>query len=178
MGAIDALQVLLPALPPGLPAPVIVVVHLPPDRPSLLPVIFAGACRLPVREAQDKEPIASGTVYFAPPDYHLLVTPEGHFSLSVDAPVNGSRPSIDVLFESGAWAFGRRALAVALTGASRDGASGLAAVGRAEGRIWVLSPASAGGEELPRTALLACPGARRLSLPDMAAALAETGAPP
>jgi two-component system, chemotaxis family, protein-glutamate methylesterase/glutaminase len=176
VGAIDALQVLLPALPAGLRAPVIVVVHLPPDRPSLLPVIFAGSCRLPVREAQDKEPIAAGTVYFAPPDYHLLVTPPGSFSLSVDPPVHGSRPSIDLLFESGAWAFGARALAVALTGASRDGAAGLAAVGRSHGQAWVLSPPTAAGEELPRMALLAWPQASRLSLAAMADAL--RGLPP
>jgi two-component system, chemotaxis family, protein-glutamate methylesterase/glutaminase len=172
VGAIEALQVLLPALPAGTPARVVVVVHLPAQRPSLLATIFAGGCALPVREAEDKAPIDPGVVHVAPPDYHLLVS-SSRFSLSVDPPVHGSRPSIDVLFESGAWAFGAGALAIALTGASQDGAAGLAAVARAEGQAWVLSPPSGVGDELPRAAVRLCPQARAFSLPAMAAALRD-----
>ena len=101
-GAVEALSVILPALPAGYPVPVAVVVHLPPDRPSIMAELFAARCRVAVREAEDKEPLVPGTVYFAPPDYHLLVEAAGHLSLSSEEPVRFSRPSIDVLFESAA----------------------------------------------------------------------------
>ncbi|MGE8376427.1 MAG: chemotaxis protein CheB, partial [Diaphorobacter nitroreducens] len=72
-GSIEALGAVLPALPAGFHAALLVVLHLPRERPSLLCNIFRQRCALPVREAQDKEPVEPGTVYFAPPDYHLLV---------------------------------------------------------------------------------------------------------
>src|SRR5918998_1055802 len=72
-GGVEALSILLPALPAALRAAVLIVVHLPRERASLLADIFSSKCARPVREAQDKEPVEPGTVYFAPPDYHLLV---------------------------------------------------------------------------------------------------------
>ncbi len=72
-GGIEALTALLPALPAGLGAPVFIVLHLPRDRPSVLAEIFTRRCAVPVREAQDKEAVVPGTVYFAPNNYHLLV---------------------------------------------------------------------------------------------------------
>ena len=90
-----------------------------------------------VREAQDKEPVGAGTVYFAPPDYHLLVDSGPQLALSSDEPVHFSRPSIDVLFESAADVYGERLLGIILTGASDDGAAGLAgraSRGRLDGR--------------------------------------------
>ena len=88
-GGVEALSVLLPHLPAGTRAPVLIVLHLPRDRPSLLVEIFAPKCSLPVREAEDKEPVQPGTVYFAPPDYHLLVDVGPRFALSSDEPVQG-----------------------------------------------------------------------------------------
>ena len=101
-GGVEALLTLLPALPATFPAAVFVVLHLPRERPSLLVDIFRPKCALPVAEAQDKEPVRPGHIYFAPPDYHLLVEKGGEMSLSDDELVNFSRPSIDVLFESAA----------------------------------------------------------------------------
>jgi two-component system, chemotaxis family, protein-glutamate methylesterase/glutaminase len=142
-GAVEALSVLLPMLPPQFPAAVFVVLHLPRERPSLLAEVFGPKCALPVHEAEDKAPIERGTVYLAPPGYHLLVDVGPQLALSVDEPVNLSRPSIDVLFESAADVYGGALLGVLLSGASVDGAAGLAAVQAAGGLTVVQEPRSA-----------------------------------
>jgi len=115
-GSIEVLNQLLPALPSALPLAVVVVVHLPPHSRSELPSIYGPQCRLPVREASDKDLIEQGTIVFAPPGYHLLVEDERTFALSIDPPVHFSRPSIDVLFESVADVYGDRAIGVVLSG--------------------------------------------------------------
>lgn len=162
-GAVEALSALLPGLPETFPLPVMVVVHLPPDRPSGLAELFRVRCRVAVREAEDKEPLAPGTVYFAPPDYHLLVEPDRRLSLSSEEPVQYSRPSIDVLFESAADVYGPGLIGVVLSGANSDGAKGLAAIQAAGGRALVQRPDLAQVATMPRAALDACPGARPAS---------------
>jgi two-component system chemotaxis response regulator CheB len=142
-GGVDALSVLLPALPRRLSAAVLVVLHLPRTGPSLLVDIFAQRCPRPVREAIDKAVIEPGTVYFAPPDYHLLVERSGTLALSADDLVNFSRPSVDVLFESAADVYRERLLGIVLTGASHDGAAGLEAVALAGGFTVVQDPKTA-----------------------------------
>jgi two-component system chemotaxis response regulator CheB len=176
-GAVEALSAILPALREGLAIPVVVVVHVPRDRPSLLADIFAPKVRLAVREAVDKEPVAPGTVYFAPPDYHLLVERgrEGDgpsLALAADSPVHHSRPSIDVLFESAARAWGDRLLAIVLTGASADGAAGLAAAHAAGATTVVQSPGSALAATMPQAALDRVEADHVLDLPGIAALLA------
>ena len=94
-----------------------------------------------------------GHVYFAPPNYHLLVEADGGLALSADEPVNFSRPSIDVLFESLAHSFGRRALGILLSGANADGAAGLAAVKARGGLTWVQAPVTARVATMPEAAL-------------------------
>jgi two-component system chemotaxis response regulator CheB len=167
-GGIDALSVILPALPAGLAAAVFIVLHLPRERPSLLVDIFAPKCALPVREAEDKEPVDQGVVYFAPPDYHLLVDRGPRIALSADEPVNFSRPSIDVLFESAADEYGNRLLGIILTGASHDGALGLEAVHRAGGATIVQLPSSAQVPLMAESALKRGPVDRVLSLEQIA----------
>lgn len=142
-GGIEVLSLLLPALPAALRSVVLVVVHLPPRRSSLLAEIFAPRCALSVKEAEDKEVLMPGTVYFAPPDYHLLIERGGVVALSYDEPDHFSRPSIDALFESAADVFGQRLLGIILTGASEDGAAGLAAVKSNGGTAIAQDPASA-----------------------------------
>ncbi len=142
-GGIEALSVLLPALPAGLQMPVFIVLHVPRDRSSLLPVVFGPRCPLPIRGAEDKEPVKPGTVYFAPSDYHLLIDRGPTLALSADALVNFSRPSIDVLFESAADQYGSRLLGIILSGANEDGAQGLATVHRAGGVTVVQNPQGA-----------------------------------
>src|SRR5262249_47195330 len=72
-GAVEALSVLLPTLCRDLRVPIVIVVHLPPRRPSLLPELFRARCAAPVSEPVDKQPVGAGTVWFAPADYHLAI---------------------------------------------------------------------------------------------------------
>ena len=172
-GGVEALIALLPAFPAGLRAAVFIVLHLPRDRPSLLVDIFEPRCALPVREAQDKESVEPGVVYFAPPDYHLLLDQGPQLALSVDEPVNFSRPSIDVLFESAADVYGERLLGIILSGANQDGAAGLEAVYRAGGVTLVQQPENAPAPLMPESALKRCPVDFVLSL-DQIASLMQT----
>jgi two-component system chemotaxis response regulator CheB len=176
-GAVEALSVLLPMLPAGSIVPVFIVVHVPGQQPSRLVDVFARKCQVPVKEAEDKEPIAPGKVYFAPADYHMLLEQDGTLALSLDPPVNFSRPSIDVLFESAADLFGPRLLGLVLTGASSDGAAGLRAIVAAGGTAWCESPETARAAMMPRAALAACPEARALSLPAIGARLRALALP-
>ncbi len=170
-GAVGALLQLLPALPGDYPLPVLVVIHLPPDDRGTLAGLLNSQCQITVREAEDKEPITPGVAFLAPASYHLLVEPDFCLSLSQDEPVYFSRPSIDVLFESAADAYGSALTGVILTGASPDGAHGLQAVHRAGGRTFVQEPATAVAATMPEAALQACPAARALPLDQLAQAL-------
>jgi two-component system chemotaxis response regulator CheB len=156
-GGVEALLTLLPALRAGSRFAVLIVMHVPRGHPSALVEIYGPKCAFAVREAEDKEPIAAGHVYFAPPDYHLLVDRDADgkaiLALSADDPVNYSRPSIDVLFESAADQFGRRLAGIILTGANADGAAGLAVIGVAGGVTIVQDPATAYSAPMPTAAL-------------------------
>ncbi len=156
-GGVEALGALLPSLPARCTASVLIVVHMPRQRPSLLKDLFTARCALLVREAQDKQPVEPGTVYFAPPDYHLMLEPDEDGSpsiaLSVDEPVHFSRPSIDVLFESAAECWGERLMAIILTGANSDGVEGLSAVSRSGGITVVQDPGEAVADTLPASAV-------------------------
>jgi two-component system chemotaxis response regulator CheB len=166
-GGIDALRAVLPALPVSLPIPVFVVLHLSAASKGAWSVVFS-QCKLPVREAEDKDIAEPGTVYIAPPDYHLLVHESGTMALSIEEQVHLSRPSIDVLFESAAMSYGRRLLGILFSGANADGAAGLAAIHRAGGLCWIQSPETAAVAAMPRAAIVAVPDARVLSLKQMA----------
>lgn len=171
-GAVDALLRILPGLPADSP-PVLVAVHIPPDRANMLVPLLQTRCAMRIKEAEDKEPALSGVVYFAPPDYHLLVERDGALALSSEELVNHSRPAIDVLFETAADAWGDALTALVLTGANADGARGLAAVARAGGTALVQDPDEAVASAMPRAALAACPSARAVSLADVIAPLLD-----
>jgi two-component system chemotaxis response regulator CheB len=136
---------------------VLVVVHVRQGQPSLLPGLFATRCELAIVEPFDKDEIAPGTVYFAPPGYHMLVEAEGGaapaIALSVDPPVRFSRPSVDVLFESAAHAYGERLLGIELSGANDDGARGARAIRDAGGACWAQDPATASAPAMPLAAI-------------------------
>ena len=174
-GGVEALAVLLPALPASFRPALLIVQHLPRERPSLLVDIFRRRCAVPVREAEDKEPVEPGTVYFAPPDYHMLVEKSRQIALSTDEPLNYSRPSIDVLFESAADAYGERLLGIILTGANDDGAEGLNAVYRAGGLTVVQQPDSAAVPLMVVSALKRGPADFVLPLNEIAALLRRLG---
>jgi two-component system chemotaxis response regulator CheB len=158
-GAVEALGLLLPELPGNFPWPVLVVVHLPARPPSLLVPLFSPRCALHVCDAEDKVPLLPGSVYFAPPDYHLLIESRALIALSIDPPVQFSRPSIDVLFHSAARVFGSAAVGILLSGANSDGAEGLRAISDAGGLAWVQEPATATAREMPQAALRRVPRA-------------------
>jgi two-component system chemotaxis response regulator CheB len=175
-GGVQALSRILPALPADYPWPVLVVVHLPARRDNALVELFAGKCAMTVKEAEDKEQLMGGTIYFAPTDYHLLVESGGTAALSSEEPVNHSRPAIDVLFETAADAYGPALTGIVLTGANHDGAQGLKAVAAAGGSAIVEDPATAEVATMPAAALAACPQAQAMSFDEITTHLKELAA--
>jgi len=152
-GGIDALLTLLPPLPRGYRLPLVCILHMPADRESRLPELFAQRLNLPAREAVDKEAVEPGTVYFAGPGYHLSIERDRTFSLSQEAPVHFARPSIDVLMESAADAYGPGLAGILLTGANHDGADGMAHVRQCGGLTVVQDPAEAQSATMPAQAI-------------------------
>jgi two-component system, chemotaxis family, protein-glutamate methylesterase/glutaminase len=151
-GAFDILRTIVHALPGELPCPVIIVIHLPAQSSGLADV-FGKETTLPVKQAEDKEPIAAGTIYIAPPSYHLLIESHRAFALSADPPVHFSRPAIDVLFETARDVYGSHLIGILLSGASEDGAAGLQEIHRAGGITIVQAPSSADSTIMPAAAL-------------------------
>lgn len=166
-GGIDALMRLFHELPQPWHLPLVVVLHLPEGRDSRLAEIFGRRVRLPVVEAQDKAPVAAGTLHFAPPGYHLFIEREQVFSLSCEPPVLYSRPSIDLLMETAADAYGPRLAGFLLTGANEDGARGLAAIAHAGGLTAVQHPADAAVPQMPQAALATLAPDHVLALPEL-----------
>jgi two-component system chemotaxis response regulator CheB len=154
-GALAALSSLIPSFAPDLAPAVAIVVHVPARGPNLMVSVLSPHSSLPIVEIEDKAPIAPGTVYLAPADYHVLIEGDRRFTLNADDPVNFSRPSIDVLFESAAGVFAEGLLGVVLTGANSDGARGLRAIREAGGLAVVQDPASAAVPDMPRAAIAA-----------------------
>lgn len=176
-GAVEALSTLLPSLPADFPLPVMIVMHLPADKKSVMPELMREKCKVKVCEAEDKEPLEAGTVYFAPPDYHLLVERDRSLSLSVEDPVLFSRPSIDVLFESASDVYADKLIGIVLTGANTDGAKGLKTLTQAGGMAIVQNPAHAQAPHMPEAALKACPDAYILDLDQIGPFLQKGGSP-
>jgi two-component system chemotaxis response regulator CheB len=152
LGGLDALNLLLSGLPKSLPVSVAVVQHRYKSSDNMLSGFLQQHSLLPVVEAQDKEAMAPGRVYLAPADYHLLVE-AGSFALSTEAPVCHARPSIDVLFESAADDYAENVIGVILTGASFDGAKGLAKIKARGGLAIVQEPATAISRIMPEAAI-------------------------
>jgi len=165
-GGIAALLEILPGLPATAPLPIVVVVHMMPGRASQLAEVFAQRMAMAVQEAQDKQPVAAGTLYFAPSGYHLSVESERCFSLSCEPPHHFSRPAIDFIMASAADVYGSALAGILLTGANHDGAAGLAAIGEAGGLTVVQDPAEAQVDVMPRAAI-------RLRAPDLILPLLE-----
>lgn len=181
LGGLEALSLLLADLPPSFPLPVVIVQHRHKDSQSRLTDFLQQQSSLPLAEAEDKEPIVPGRVYLAPADYHLLIEspceweqslPENDlkgkesaaqhpivcrggfaFALSTEAPVCYARPSIDVLFESAADAFGKKVIGIILTGANSDGSQGLAKIKAEGGLTFVQEPDSAQCRKMPAAAI-------------------------
>lgn len=154
-GGLDALRVLLGGLPDDVHQPIVVAQHRAADAPEGgLSELLQTCTRRAVRDPDDKTPLEPDHVYLGPAGYHVLVE-DGHLALSLDAPVQFARPSIDVLFESAADAYGERAVGVVLTGANEDGAAGLARIKERGGVAVVQDPATSTRRTMPDAALAA-----------------------
>ena len=134
-GGLSALTAVLSELPANFPAGVAIVQHIEPHHRSMLAEILGRSCALPVTQATDGQRFEPGVVYVAPPDHHLLVDADGSLSLTRTELVHFVRPSADLLFESGAASFGRRAIGVVLTGTGSDGSLGVEAIKRRGGTV-------------------------------------------
>ncbi|VWX58236.1 putative chemotaxis protein-glutamate methylesterase [Burkholderiales bacterium 8X] len=152
-GGVDALIRLFSGLPSQWRLPLVVVLHLPENHASQLVEVFRQYVPFAVREAEDKAPVVPGTLYFAPPGYHLSIERNRLFSLSCEPPVLFSRPSIDVMMASAADAYGPALAGFLLTGANDDGAQGLLAIHRAGGLTAVQDPAEAQVPTMPNAAI-------------------------
>lgn len=167
-GGVEALKGFVRGLPAGLPATVLVALHLPSAARSVLADILTRHCAMRVDVAEHGRPLEPGRVVVAPPDSHLLVR-DGTVLLGHGPRENGHRPSHDAMLRSLAVAFGPRATGVVLTGLLDDGAAGLGAVHRYGGTCLVQDPDTADYASMPRAALTAVPSARCLSLSDLPA---------
>ncbi len=154
-GGTEALTTLLPALPADLFAPVTIVMHVAQDSDGFLSRHLDNLSDICVKEAEDGEPLKSGTVYLAPAGYHLLIEEHRCFALSVDDPVRYSRPSIDVLFESAAETYRDELIGIVLTGANGDGRRGLEKIKAHGGFVIVQEPKTAVADVMPNEALAA-----------------------
>jgi two-component system chemotaxis response regulator CheB len=172
LGGVEAMRTLVGALPERFPATILLVQHLDPNFPSLLPKILADAGPLPVSVPRDVEPIKSGHIYVASPDYHLLLE-QGHVRLTRGPKENRFRPSIGALFRSAAYAYGPRVVGVILTGLLDDGTAGLWSVKDRGGTAIVQDPLDAIAPSMPRSAIQNVKVDHRLPLRDIAPLLNE-----
>lgn len=155
MGGMAAMEQIFGVLPGDFPVPIVVAQHRYRTSGEALPNFLRRHSKLNVVDAVDKQWIKPGNVYLAPADYHLMVDDGGELSLSVDAAVAYSRPSIDVLFESAADAYREGVVGVVLTGANADGARGAHRIKQRGGFVVVQDPETAESPEMPQSAIAA-----------------------
>jgi len=172
-GGLEALKNILPSLREDFPVPVIVVLHIGDNNNDIFVNYMNSICTLQVKEAESNEKIMAGFIYFAPPNYHLLIESDFTFSLTIDKKHNYSRPSIDILFESAAWAYTNSLIGVVLTGANSDGAVGLKRIKDFGGMSIVQSPESALSPAMPQAAIKLAKPEFKLKLEDIAGKLIE-----
>lgn len=154
-GGLGALQTILSALPADFPAALLIVQHRKAAAKDLLSEILGRTCLLGVQEATDKMLIRTGQVYLAPANYHLLVERDYSLSLSIDERVSYARPSIDVLFETAAEAYGKNLVGVLLTGANHDGTAGFRRIKAQRGLTIAQDPETAEAQTMPQSAIQA-----------------------
>ncbi|MDO8064442.1 chemotaxis protein CheB [Janthinobacterium sp. SUN206] len=155
VGGVEALSAIFSALPANMPAPVLVVAHVG-RRSSVLPEILAKTSALPVRFAEEREPVRAGRILLAPPDRHMLVANlagQATVGLSRGPKENHTRPAIDPLFRSAAAAFGPKVVGVILSGYLDDGTAGLQAIKACGGKALVQEPQDAVAPSMPQSAI-------------------------
>jgi two-component system, chemotaxis family, protein-glutamate methylesterase/glutaminase len=166
-GGSKALLPILQCLPENFACPVIIAQHLHPLQEGPALMYRAQGCVISLREAEEKEAVRGGLVYFAPPNYHLLIEDDRTFSLSIDVRINYSRPAIDVLFESAADVYGATLIGVVLSGANNDGAAGLNYIKQHGGLTIAQTPETAEVPYMPKAAIQAAQPDQILSPPEI-----------
>lgn len=157
-GGVEALRLFFRSLPGDFPVPIVVVLHIHPDSLAVKG-LFEGVSPLPLLEVRDREKLVKGRVYFAPPDYHVLLDQPGLCALDPGDREQYVRPCADKLFSSAADIYGERLLGVVFSGAGMDGAHGLQKIGERGGRALVQYPEDAAVSSMPMAAIKLFPGA-------------------
>ena len=151
-GGVESLCKLVAVLPRDLDAAVFVVLHIPPNHVSNLPCILSRKGPLRAFHPKDRDEIAPGRIYVAPPDHHLLI--ETNQVLVTRGPKeNRNRPSVDALFRSAAYTHGPNVIGIVLSGALDDGTSGLWSIKRMGGVTMTQNPLEAAFDSMPASAL-------------------------
>ncbi len=167
-GGLNALRTILTMLGSDFKIPIIIVQHTSPSSDNYITKYLNELCSLTVKEADEKEIIKHRHVYFAPPNFHLLIEENQTFSLSIDERVNFARPSIDVLFDTATYTYGKQLIGIILTGANHDGAQGMKKIKQAGGLCIVQDPKSAEVDSMPLSAIHAAKVDHILSLSEIA----------
>ncbi|TKB98558.1 chemotaxis protein CheB [Pedobacter cryophilus] len=152
-GSFDVLLQVIPKIKSDINFPIIIILHRKSNTPTSIAKIFSSKTNLPVIECEEKEILQPGTIYFSPPDYHLLVENDHSVSLDSSEKVNYSRPSIDVTFKNLADLYHENLAAILLSGANSDGAKGLFYIKRNNGITIVQDPAVAEIKFMPQQAI-------------------------
>lgn len=153
-GSLEVILKILPKLKPKLNFAIVIVLHRKKTSDSTLLNLLTSKTHLPVREVEDKDVITAGTIFIAPPDYHLLVESNNTFSLDYSEKINYSRPSIDPTFETIADVYKKNALAIILSGANADGVYGLKTIKNKGGVVIAQNPETAEVPYMPEQAIL------------------------
>jgi two-component system chemotaxis response regulator CheB len=152
-GGVNALIRMVSDLPKDFPLPMVVVLHLDPKHISVLPQVLARNTKLRTEHVVDGAKLRPGTIFIAPPDWHVLIQKDGTLSLSHSAPVHYTRPAADRLFQSAAESCGSNSIAVVLTGMGKDGAALIEAIKNAGGVVIAQDPLTASHPEMPSAAI-------------------------
>ena len=152
-GSLEVLLKILPDIDVEISFPIIIVLHRKSGKDSMLTDLLSSKTKLSVKELQEKEKINPGTIYIAPPNYHLLIENNKTFSLDASEKINFSRPSIDVAFESAAEIYKEHLVGLLLSGANSDGTIGLKKIKRNGGSVLVQNPKSAIVAYMPESAI-------------------------
>ena len=167
LGGMKAMKIMFSHLPKGFKTPIIIVQHISAHSDSQWIQLLNDSYNVDIKEADEKEKIENGKVYFAPPNYHLLIEKNKTFSLTIDERVNYARPSIDVLFESAAEAYKNKVIGIILTGSNNDGTNGIKRIQECGGLAIVQDPKTAEAAYMPISAISAIQPDYILSLEDI-----------
>lgn len=152
-GSVQALLAIVAALPPGFETPVAIVLHRTAKPPRVLDRLLAHRCLLPVVEAAQGDAMTPGTIFVAPPHFHLSVRPDRTFVVEDGRRIDHLRSSANPLFESAAETFGAGVVGVVLSGSGRNGARGVAAIKERGGTVVVQNHATSAFFEMPAAAI-------------------------